>query len=345
MLHAAEGGGDSADGLVRNQTVGDSNGGHVVLHIVDAGEQDGIHGHDGLGNAVFHPENGAVFQISAIFGTNPAGEVAGLAVTQQRGGDVVVGVDHQQALATLELVDVLLGLDVLGHVLVDIQVVGGEIGDDGPLGTALHVHELEGAQLHHGEVLLLHFGQEAQQRRADVAAQPDLLALGLQKLGDQGGGGGFAVGAGDGDGMALAQLEEDLHLGSDLRALGPQALDGGVAGVHAGGAEDHIGLDAVEVRVAQAQNAAVFLQLQDLVLQLFAGSAVTAGDIAAELEQQPDQGAVTDAQTQHGDSLAPQGLKIMVKCRKHDDILQSRHRVGATLAVVPIPSTRMLLLL
>ena len=79
----------------------------------------------------------------------------------------------------------------------------------------------------------------------------------------------------------------------------------------------HIGLDAVEVSVAQAQLAALGFQLQDLVLQFFSGGTVTAGDIAAEVQQQPDQGAIADTQTQHGNALAPQGFKIMVKCRKH----------------------------
>ena len=332
VLHAAEGGGHMADGLVGHQAVSDGDGGHVVLHIVDAGEQDGLHGHDFLRNAVIHPVNYAVFQIGAVFRADPAGEVMGLAVAQQGRGDGIVGVDHQQAGAVLELVDVLLGLDVLVHVLVDIQVVGGQIGDDGALGAALHVHELEGAELHHGEILLLHFGEERKQGRADVAAQPDLLALGLQKLGDQGGGGGFSVGAGDGDGVAAAQLEEDLHLRGDLRALCPQKLDGGVAGVHTGGTEDHICLDAVEIALAQAQDAAVFLQLEDFVLQFFPGSAVAAGDLAAEGKEQTNQRAVADAQTQHGDLLAPQGFKIMVKCRKHVNNLQyvkSKCRAGA----------------
>ena len=35
--------------------------------------------------------------------------------------------------------------------------------------------------------------------------------------------------------------------------------------------------------------------------------------------------------------LSPQGLKIMIKCRKHGIDLHSSHRVGATLAVVPFP--------
>ena len=63
--------------------------------------------------------------------------------------------------------------------------------------------------------------------------------------------------------------------------------------------------------------AAQLLQLQHLRIQLFPGSAVTAGDLTAKFQQQPHQGAVADPQTQHGDFLIFQRSKVGFKCRCH----------------------------
>ena len=124
-------------------------------------------------------------------------------------------------------------------------MIGGQIGDQRPLGAALHVHELEGAELHHGEVLLSHLAAQGQQGRADVAPQPDGLPGGLQHFADQSGGGGLAVGTGDGDQVAGANLKEHLHLRGNPGPTAFQGLNGRVPGVHSGGAEDHVRLDSV----------------------------------------------------------------------------------------------------
>ena len=67
----------------------------------------------------------------------------GDAVAPEGGGDGVVAVEHQQILFPLIAEDVLLSVHILLHILVDVQMVGGQIGYHRPLGAALHVHELE----------------------------------------------------------------------------------------------------------------------------------------------------------------------------------------------------------
>ena len=52
--------------------------------------------------------------------------------------------------------DVLLGRHILRHVLVDVQMVGGQIGHHGDMGAAIHGHQLEAGQLQHRPVLRLH---------------------------------------------------------------------------------------------------------------------------------------------------------------------------------------------
>ena len=83
--------------------------------------------------------------------------------------------------------------------------------------------------------------------------------------------------------------------------------------MHAGGPEEHISLHTLQVGVTAAELAAHRFQIQHLLVQLFPGRPVAAGDIAAEFQQQPHQGPVADAQAQDGDLLAPQGSEILFK--------------------------------
>ena len=64
--------------------------------------------------------------------------------------------------------NIFLGLDILLHGVVVVQVVGAYVGDHGDMGALVHGHQLEGGQLQHGVVLLHHVGHVGQQRPADV---------------------------------------------------------------------------------------------------------------------------------------------------------------------------------
>lgn len=46
-----------------------------------------------------------------------------------------------------------LGFYIFRHVGVDVQVVGSQVGQYGDVGTLMHGHQLEGAQLHHRYII------------------------------------------------------------------------------------------------------------------------------------------------------------------------------------------------
>ena len=236
-------------------------------------------------------------------------------------GEGVVHVEDQGIAGALRTIDVLLGVHVFRHVPVPVQVVGGQVGDDGDVGAQGEVHELEGAELHHGEVRRVHLLRQGQEGGADVAAQPDLPARLLQQPGDQGGGGRLAVGAGDGDDGAGAHPEEGLHLGGDLRARFAQGGELGPVRLQAGGAEDHVAGQILQIVRPCLQAAAPGLQGEHLLLQLFIGRGVAAGDVAAMLQQHAHQGPVADAQTEHQDFFAGQGIEPGVDLRIHSEPL------------------------
>ena len=206
--------------------------------------------------------------------------------------------------------DVLLGGDVLGHVLVYIQMVGRKVGDHGDVGALGHGHELEAGQLQHGAVVGAHIVRLAQQRVADVAAQPNGLAGGTQQLGDDGGGGSLAVRAGDGDDGTGADAEKDLHLAGQFRAAGHRRCELRHIGPQAGGAEDHIRVQAVQVALAQVQSAAPALQVIGLRAHLLTGALVTGGDGHALRQQTVDERCVADADADDGYLLIFYGVYI-----------------------------------
>ena len=75
--------------------------------------------------------------------------------------------------------DVLLRVDVLLHVLVDIQVVGREVCHHGHVGALPHGDELKAGELHHRHVLRGDGLDLRQQGLADVAPQVHCFALGF----------------------------------------------------------------------------------------------------------------------------------------------------------------------
>ena len=195
--------------------------------------------------------------------------------------------------------DVLLGSDVLRHVPVYIQMVWGQIGHHGDMGAAIHGHQLEAGQLQHRIIVGLHALGVAQQRVADVAAQPHGVPRGLQQLGDDGGSGGLAVGAGDGDDGARAYLEECLHLAGEHAAVGHGRRDLRHIGPQTRRAEDHVLVQALQIIRAKPQRTAGALQLVGQRAQLLPGPLVAGGDTDAVIQQQTHQRRVADADAQH----------------------------------------------
>ena len=245
----------------------------------------------------------------------PAGEpphpARGLFSAADRG--LVVGIKDGNIPDCLVCKDIFLGSDILSVALVDVQVVGRQVGHNGDAGAPVHGHQLEGAELQHRQIRWRDVRRVAQQRAADVAPQVDGAPGGLQELCDDRGGRGLAVGPGDGDLGTGADLKKDLHLGSQqaaprhrrrqLRHVGPQA----------GGPEDHVLRQALQVVLPQLQAAAVLLQLVPQGPQGLPGFFVAGGDGNAPLQQQPDQGPVADADADDGHGLVPQRVQIFLK--------------------------------
>ena len=75
--------------------------------------------------------------------------------------------------------DVLFGVDILLHILVDIQMVGRKVGDHCHRRTLPHGDQLKAGELHHSAILGLDGLDLRQQGFADVAAQMHIPALGL----------------------------------------------------------------------------------------------------------------------------------------------------------------------
>ena len=156
----------------------------------------------------------------------------------------------------------------------------------------------------------LHRIRLAQQRVADVAAQPDGFAGGTQQLRDDGGGGGLAVRSGNGDDGTGTDSEEDLHLAGQLRPFGHRRRDLRHIGPQAGCAEDHVRVQAVQVVPAKVQSAATALQIIGLCAHLFPGALVAGGDGHALRQQPVDERRVADADADNGYLLIFYGVYI-----------------------------------
>ena len=76
-------------------------------------------------------------------------------------------------------------VDVLRHVAVYVEMVRRKVRHDGDVAAGVQVHELEGAQLQHDEVVRRHVFRLIEQRRTDIAAGPDAIACMLQDFGDK----------------------------------------------------------------------------------------------------------------------------------------------------------------
>ena len=150
VLDAREAAGHGVDILVSGQTLDRAGGGHIVFDVVDAGDADigGVHDRPAV------PEDRPVLQINAVRGSClPGEELHGAESVRGEGaGDIVVVVQDDLAGLVLMCKDVFLGLDVFGHILVHVEVVGRDVRHDGDIRRAFHRHELEGAELHDGQI-------------------------------------------------------------------------------------------------------------------------------------------------------------------------------------------------
>ena len=73
--------------------------------------------------------------------------------------DGIIRIQHQHIVSHLEAEQVLFRIHILIHILMDIQMVGCQIGHHRHMGTTAHIHQLERAQLYHRKVCYFHLIQ------------------------------------------------------------------------------------------------------------------------------------------------------------------------------------------
>ena len=311
MLHAGKALGHGPDALVGDHPIHGGNGGHVVFDVVDAGDADVGQGQDlTAAHGVGQPD-GLVPEIHTLLQLAlPAeqGHASGC-LFGQLSGDVVVEVKYRPVPRLLVEIDVPLGVGILLHGVVIVQVVGGQVGEHGHVGAEGHGHQLEGGQLHHDHVIRRHAAHVGQQGLADVAAHVDVEPGLFQKLADEGGGGGLAVASRHAEDLAGAQLEEQLHLRGDLPALLRRLLQLRVIGAQAGGTENHVkAIELVQIVLPQLEAGTQALQLVGQLLHPLPGGFVAHRDLQAGAQHHADKGGVAHAHADDGNRLAPQGL-------------------------------------
>ena len=185
------------------------------------------------------------------------------------------------------------------------------------MGAESHIHQLEGAELHNCPMLFFHLGNRGKQGRANIAAQPNGLAIGLQNFRNQGGGSGLAVRAGNCQQITGAKFKEHLHFAGDLSTAFPKFFQCRDIRVHTGGAKNKISTKIFQIVIPHFQGTIQSFQLQYFCIQLFSGGAITTGDRTAIGQKQTDKGAIAHTQTHHKYIFPFQRLKIGIKSHFH----------------------------
>ena len=184
---------------------------------MDTGELNILHGHDADVLSFAAAENYIATEERALLHRIKAAEelhVANGFLRLGAGQRVIIIEDHAVAGPLVEE-DVLLGGHILLHIGMDIQMVGGEVGNHRHMGAVGHGHQLKTGQFQHRKVGDTHGVSLAQQGIADIAAEMDSIARLLQQFGNDGGSRSLAIRAGDGDDGTGTDLEEHLHLGGE----------------------------------------------------------------------------------------------------------------------------------
>ena len=166
-----------ANGFRRYIAPHGGDGCHVILYIVPAGNLNLRHRHqflsvdiDGL---LIAPDASVHLLAPLEHPTVPPN------LRSKGSGDFIARIEHCAGKGTLMQEDVFLGINILLHILVDIQMVGRKIGDHCHRRTLPHGDQLKAGELHHSAILGLDGLDLRQQGFADVAAQMDILTLGL----------------------------------------------------------------------------------------------------------------------------------------------------------------------
>ena len=219
MFYPAEGGSHLTHGLYGHTPPNRSNRRQQVLHIVQAAQFHVLARHHRRYGSLLSIAEHVILcpQEGAIVGFMQTGKpyLLAFAVALHPTADFVLIAQHSAARRFLPQQDVPLGVDVLLHILVMIQMVGRHIGNHRHLGAAAHADQLEAGQFHHRHRIRRYIRQLGQQRSTDIPPQENLPTSSFHHFGNQCGGGSFPVGTGHGNDLTGAELKEQFHLAGD----------------------------------------------------------------------------------------------------------------------------------
>ena len=266
-------------------------------------------------NCLSAPVYRIAFQIAADFHLVVPGELlhTSLCFSCKGIGQFIVQIDHQFVFRSLVQIDILLGRHIFCHVLVHIQMVGGQIRHHSHVGRSLHGHELEGTKFHHGKILFRHLPCQRQQRLADIAAQPHRIPGVLQHFGNQSGCRGFTIGAGDGNDFAGTNRKESLHFRGDRRTFSLQLHKSRDIRPHTGRTEHNVTGKPFQIVPTHLQRGTGLLQFQHFLIQFFPRRHITGRHTQTAFQQHPNQRTVADTDPQHQNFLSPQTFKIGIE--------------------------------
>ena len=214
VFHTGESHGHLTADLITDKALNSGKGGQVVEQVMLARELDLLSAHDLLLLCAVYAQDHAVFADHAPVHPVFIGKIAHRRMGKMGviGAVLIIKVQNQLVILVLMLKLRPLCVDIILIVLVLIQVVGGNVGDDGHIGLAVHAVELEGAELQHSDIVCHGLRNLTQPRVADVAAQMHPVPGGLQQLGNNRRCRGLSVAACHRNGLAGAEGKEHLHL-------------------------------------------------------------------------------------------------------------------------------------
>jgi len=158
MLHPREGLRCVENDLVRYHPLHSCNGRQIVFHVVLAGDEDAVCRKEGPLLAIVGHIDHPMLHVGPLFQRTAAAELhhPPRCPFRHGTGEVIVLVEDGQIPRPLVGENVFLGLGILLHRRMHIQVVGREIGKHRNVRAGLEGHQLEGGQLQNGHVVLPH---------------------------------------------------------------------------------------------------------------------------------------------------------------------------------------------
>ena len=181
MLHAGKSLCHLRADLVRHHVLHRSKGCQVIEHIVLSGQMNLRCGQHSPTDTVVHAVQYTVFQHGSLLdllSVRKPGLLCLRAVSIVC-AVLVIQVQNQAAVFGLSLGDAAFGIDVILKVLVLIQMIRCEVGDDGNIRTAGHTVQLKGAKFQNRNVVRLNIRGLTKQRIPDVSAQVHPVTGGL----------------------------------------------------------------------------------------------------------------------------------------------------------------------